>query len=70
MQVVGKRLNMDPTFSIRSPLQFDDLRELMEASVKTMYLHLETKMFIKKEGLALDNSLSPLISNIFNVYPG
>jgi hypothetical protein len=38
---------MEPTFPNRSPLQFEDLRELIEVSVKTTYFHLENKLYIK-----------------------
>jgi hypothetical protein len=65
LQVIKNKLYMDHTFSERSPLKVDDVMELLEVSMKTIYLQFEDKFYQQKDGMAMGSSLSPIVSNIF-----
>jgi hypothetical protein len=65
LQVVRDRLSTDPSFLERAPLQVEDVMELLDICLKTMYFQFEDTFDQQKEGMAVGNSLSPVVSNIF-----
>jgi hypothetical protein len=68
LQIVRNRLNTDPSFPERSHLQVDDVMELLDICLTTTYFQFEEKFYQQKEGTAMGNSLSPVVSNIFMEY--
>jgi hypothetical protein len=64
-QVIGNRLNSDPSFLERSPLKVGGAMELLDVCLTTTYLQYEGKFYQQKEGIAMGNSPSPAVSNIF-----
>jgi hypothetical protein len=56
---------MDPSFPDCSPLQVEDVLELLYICLTTTYFQFEDKFHQEKEGMAMGNSLSPVVSNIF-----
>jgi hypothetical protein len=65
LQVIRNRLNMDPSFPERSPLQVEDVMELLNICLTTAYFQFEDKFYQQKEGLGMGNSLSLVVNNIF-----
>ena len=39
--------------------------ELLEVCLRTTYFQVDDKFFQQKDGMAMENSLSPIVSNIF-----
>jgi hypothetical protein len=56
---------MDPSFPECSPLQFENVMELLDICLTTRYFQFENKLCQQKEGMAMGNLLSPVVSNIF-----
>jgi hypothetical protein len=65
LQVTRNKLNTNPSFPEHSPLQVEDVMELLDICLTTTYLHYEHKFYHQKDGMAMENSLSPVVSNIF-----
>jgi hypothetical protein len=67
LKVMRNRLSMDPSFPERSSLQVEDMMELLDICLKTMYSYFqfEGKFYHQGEGMAMGNSLFPVVSNIF-----
>jgi hypothetical protein len=65
LQVIRSRLNTDPSFPEQSPLQVEDVMELLDICLTTTYFQFEGKFCQQKEGMAMGNSLSPVVSNKF-----
>jgi hypothetical protein len=65
LQVITNRLNTDPSFPECSTLQVEDIIELLDICLTTTYFKLEDKFYQQKKGMAMGNSLSPVVSNIF-----
>lgn len=65
LQIVRNRLRTDSSFPERSPLQVEDVMELLDICLKTTYFQFEDTFYQQKEGMAMGNSLSPVVSNIF-----
>jgi hypothetical protein len=65
LRVIKNKLCMDSTVSDRSPLQVDDVMELLEVCMKTTYFQFEDKFYQQNDGMAMGSSLSPVVSNIF-----
>jgi hypothetical protein len=63
LHITINRLNMDPSFPECSPLQGEDVMELLDICLKIMYFQSENKFYQQKEGTAMGNSLSPVVSN-------
>jgi hypothetical protein len=59
--IIRNRLRTDPSFPEHPPLQFEDVMELLDICFKTIYF----QYYQQKEGVAMGNSLSPVLSNIF-----
>jgi hypothetical protein len=55
---------MDPSFSERSHLQVEDMMDLLDICLTTTYFQFEDKFCRQKEGVAMGNSLSSVVSNI------
>jgi hypothetical protein len=55
---------MDPSFSECTPLQVEDMMELLDICSITIYFQFEDKSYQQKEGVAMANSPSPVVSNI------
>jgi hypothetical protein len=64
LQVIRNRLTTGPSLPERSPLQVEDVMELLDICLKTMYFQSEDKFYQQKEGMAMGNSLSPVAGNI------
>jgi hypothetical protein len=56
---------MDHCFPERSPLQVDDAMKLVDICLTVTYFQFENKFYQQKEGMAMGNSLSLVVSNIF-----
>jgi hypothetical protein len=56
---------MDPSFPERSPLQVEDVMEVLDICLTTTYFQFEDKFYQQKEGMAMGNLLSLVVSNIF-----
>jgi hypothetical protein len=56
---------MDPSFPERSPLQVEDVLELLDNCLTTTYYQFEDQFYHQKEVMAMRNLLSPVVSNIF-----
>jgi hypothetical protein len=64
LQVIRNRLSMDP-FTECSPLQVEDVMELLDICLTTAYFQSEDKFCQQEEGIAMTNSLSLVVNNIF-----
>jgi hypothetical protein len=60
---------MDPSFPEPSPLQVEDVRELLNICLTTTYFQFEDKFYQQKKSMAMGNSLSAVVSNIFMEHP-
>jgi hypothetical protein len=58
LQVIRNRLSTEPYFPERSPLQVEDLIELLDIYLTTTYFQFEDKFYQQKEGMARGNSIS------------
>jgi hypothetical protein len=58
-------LGMAPSLHECSRLQVEDLMELLDICLKTMYLQFEDKFYQQKECMAMGSSQSLVVSNIF-----
>jgi hypothetical protein len=58
--VIRNRLSTDTYFPKRSPLQVEDLMELLKICLTTACVQFEDKFNQQKEGMAMGNSLSPM----------
>jgi hypothetical protein len=56
---------MDPYFPEGSTLQVEDMMELLDICLTTMYFQFGDIFYQQKEGMAMGNSLTLVISNIF-----
>jgi hypothetical protein len=65
LQVIRNRLNTDTSFPGRSPLQVKDVIELLDICLTITYFQFEDRFYQQKEGMAMGNSLCPVVSNIF-----
>jgi hypothetical protein len=48
-----------------SVLQVEAIMELLEVCLRTTYFQVNHKFFQQKDGMAIESSLSPIVSNIF-----
>jgi hypothetical protein len=60
LQVVRNRLNTEPSFPECSPLQVEEVMELLGICLTT-YFQFEDKFYQQKEGTSVENSLSLVI---------
>jgi hypothetical protein len=65
LQVIRNGLSADPSFPERSPLQVEDVLELLDICLTTTYFQFENKCYQKKEGTPMGNSLPLVVSDIF-----
>ncbi|PNF18952.1 hypothetical protein B7P43_G14912, partial [Cryptotermes secundus] len=65
LQIVENKLHNDVTLMEGSVLQVEAIMELLEACLRTNYFQVDDKFFQQKDGMAMGNSLSPIVSNIF-----
>jgi hypothetical protein len=65
VQVIRNRFSTDPSFPEHSHLQVEDMMELLDTCLTTMYFQFEDKFYQQKEGTAMGNFLSLVVSNIF-----
>jgi hypothetical protein len=65
LQVIRNRFSTEPSFPECSPLRVEDVMELTDVCLTTMYFQFEDKFYQQKEGMAMGNFLSPVISNLF-----
>jgi hypothetical protein len=65
LQDIRNIFNTDPSFPEPSSLQVEDVMELLDICLTTTYLQFEDKFCQQKEGMAMGNSLSPVLSNVF-----
>jgi hypothetical protein len=56
---------MDPSFPECSPLQVEDIMELLDICLTTTYFQFDDKFYQQKEGMAMGNSLLLVVSNLF-----
>jgi hypothetical protein len=62
---IRSRLSADPSLPEHSPLHVEDMMELLDICLKTTYFQFEDRFYQQKEGMAMGNSLSPVVSNIY-----
>jgi hypothetical protein len=65
LQVISGKLQKDETLASRSSLLVDALMELLEVCLKTTYFQVGNRFFQQKDGMAMGNSLSPVVCNIY-----
>jgi hypothetical protein len=68
LQIIKNRFSTDTFFSERSPLQVEDMMELLDICLKTTNFQFYGKFYQQKDGMAMGNSLSLVVSNIFMEY--
>jgi hypothetical protein len=57
LQVIRNRLNTNPSFPEYSPLQVEDIMELLDICLITMYFQLEDKFYQQKGVMAIGNTI-------------
>ncbi|PNF31038.1 hypothetical protein B7P43_G17855, partial [Cryptotermes secundus] len=65
LQIIENKLHDDVTVTEQSVLQVEAIMELLEVCLRTTYFQVDDKFFQQKDGMAMGNSLSPIVSNIF-----
>ncbi|PNF20263.1 hypothetical protein B7P43_G15436 [Cryptotermes secundus] len=65
LQIIENKLHDDVTLTERSKLQVEAIMDLLEVCLRTTYFQFEDKFFQHNDGMAMGNSLSPIVSNIF-----
>jgi hypothetical protein len=60
LQVIRNRLSADPSLPERS--EADDVMELLDICLTTTFFQFQDKFYKQKEGRAIRNSLSPMVS--------
>jgi predicted GIY-YIG superfamily endonuclease len=65
LQVIRSRLEDDNTLAERSVLEVEAVMELLEVCLRTTYFQVDDGFYQQKEGMAMGNSLSPIVSNIY-----
>jgi hypothetical protein len=65
LQIIENKLHNDATLVERSILQVEALMELVEICLRTTYFQVGDKFVQQKDGMAMGNSLSTIVSNIF-----
>jgi hypothetical protein len=65
LPVIRNKLSLDDTLPNQSSLQNEDIMELLEVCVRTTYFQVEDRFYQQKSGMAIESSLSPIVSNIF-----
>ncbi|PNF22345.1 hypothetical protein B7P43_G18297, partial [Cryptotermes secundus] len=68
LQIIENKLHDDVTLTERSVLQVKAIMDLLEVCLRTTYFQLDDKFFQHKDGMAMGNSLLPIVSNIFTEY--
>jgi hypothetical protein len=64
LQVISNKLHNDDTLLEWSVLQIKTIMELLEGCLRTSYFQVDDKFFQQEDGMAMGNSLSPIISSI------
>jgi hypothetical protein len=64
LQVIGNRINSDPSFSECSPLYVEDIMESLDICLTTVYFQFEDKFYQQKEGMSRGNLQTPLVNNV------
>jgi hypothetical protein len=64
-QVIRNKLQNDHKLTERSSLEVGAIMELLEFCLKTTYFQVDDKFFQQKDGMAMGNDLSPVVSNIY-----
>jgi hypothetical protein len=59
------KLRNDDTLAEESVLQVEAIMKLLEICLRTTYFQVDDKFFQQKDDVAMGNSLSPIVSNIF-----
>jgi hypothetical protein len=62
LQVISNKLNNNSTLAA---LQAKVIMELLEVCLRTTYFKVDDKFYQQKDGMAMGNSQSPIISNIY-----
>jgi hypothetical protein len=65
LQVISGKLQKDETLASRFSLQVDALMELLKVCLKTTYFQVHNRFFQQKDGMAMGNSLSPVVCNVY-----
>jgi hypothetical protein len=63
-QVIRNRLNIDPSPSERSYLQVENVMELLDICLTAKYFHIEDKLYQHKDGMAVGNSVSTVVTDV------
>jgi hypothetical protein len=65
LRVIRNMLQNDHTPTECFSLEVGGIMELLEVCLKTTYFQVDDKFFQQKEGMAMGNTLSPVVSNIY-----
>lgn len=65
LQVIGNKLHNEHTMAEQSILQVKTIVEWLEVCLRTIYLNVDNNFFQQKDGMIMQCSLSPNVSNIF-----
>jgi hypothetical protein len=65
LKIVRNKVNNDETLAERSVLQVKAFLELLEVWLRTTYLQVHDEFFLQKDGMSMESSLSPIVSNVY-----
>ncbi|KAJ8912335.1 hypothetical protein NQ315_005940, partial [Exocentrus adspersus] len=68
LSIVKNKLENDSSFKDRTKRNVTDFMELLTLCIKTTYFQLENDFYQQDFGMAMESSLSPIMSNIFMEY--
>jgi hypothetical protein len=60
-----KSSEISSTMITQSILQVEAIMELLVGCLRTTYFQVDDKFFQQKDGMAMESSLPPIVSNIF-----
>jgi hypothetical protein len=65
---IRNNLHNDDPLAERSVFQAEVITELLEVCLRAIYFQVDDKIFQQKDGMAMGNSLLPIVSNIYMEY--
>jgi hypothetical protein len=67
LQVISSKLHNYDTLVERSALQSEAIVEMLEVCLRTTYFQVDDEFFQQKDGMAMESSLSPVVSNSYSL---
>jgi hypothetical protein len=65
LEIISGKLQKDDTLTSRTCSEWDSIMELLEVCLKTTYFQVNHKFFQQKDGMAMGNSLSPIVCDLY-----